>query len=61
MAILGNMEIMKTDDQLGSIRVGKLADMVIVEQNPLEDIMSATSPVKVFEEERCYIGTDACG
>jgi imidazolonepropionase-like amidohydrolase len=59
MATLGNMEIVKSDDQLGSIRLGKLADMVIVEQNPLENIMEATSPVKVFKEGRCYIDTEA--
>lgn len=58
MVTLGNMEILKTDNQLGSITEGKLADMVLIKENPFENIMSMTSPIKVFKEGRCYIDTD---
>jgi imidazolonepropionase-like amidohydrolase len=55
MVTLGNMEILKTNDQLGSISKGKLADMVLIRENPFENIMSMASPVMVFKEGRCYI------
>jgi len=58
MVTLGNMEILKINDQLGSIIEGKLADMVLIRENPFENIMSMTSPIKVFKEGRCYINTD---
>ena len=58
MVTLTNMEILKTDDQLGSITEGKLADMVLIEDNPFENIMSMASPIKVFKEGRCYINTE---
>jgi imidazolonepropionase-like amidohydrolase len=59
MVTLGNMEILKRDDQLGSITEGKLADMVLIKENPFENIMSMTSPIKVFKEGRCYIDTES--
>jgi imidazolonepropionase-like amidohydrolase len=55
MATLGNMEILKADDQLGSINEGKLADMVLIKENPFENIMTLTSPLHVFKEGRSYI------
>jgi imidazolonepropionase-like amidohydrolase len=59
MATLGNMEIIKLDHQLGSISDGKLADMILIEDNPFENVLSMTSPVRVFKEGRCLIDTDA--
>ena len=38
MATLGNAEILQLDDTLGSIAPGKLADIVLVEGNPLETL-----------------------
>jgi len=58
MVTLGNMEILKMDHKLGSIEEGKLADMLLIKENPLKDIMSMTSPVKVFKEGRCYIDNE---
>jgi hypothetical protein len=31
--------------------------MLLIKENPLKNIMSATSPIKVFKEGRCYIDT----
>jgi imidazolonepropionase-like amidohydrolase len=58
MVTLGNMEILKKDDQLGSITKGKLADMVLIKDNPFDNVMSMTSPVRVFKEGRCYINNE---
>ena len=37
-ATLKGAQLLKMDDQIGSIEVGKLADLVIVEKNPLENL-----------------------
>ncbi len=58
MATLGNMEIIKMDDQLGSISENKWADMLFIKDNPFENVMSMTSPVRVFKEGRCYIDNE---
>ena len=55
MATLGNMEIIKMDESLGSIAEGKMADMLLVRENPLDNIMAMTSPASVFKEGYCYI------
>jgi imidazolonepropionase-like amidohydrolase len=52
------MEILKKDDQFGSITEGKLADMVLIKENPFDNVMSMTSPVRVFKEGRCYINNE---
>ena len=36
-------------DQLGTIEVGKRADLLLLEANPLEDLSSLTSPVGVIQ------------
>jgi imidazolonepropionase-like amidohydrolase len=58
MATLGNMEILKKADELGSISEGKLADMLLIKVNPFEDVIAATSPTKVFKEGRCFIDNE---
>jgi imidazolonepropionase-like amidohydrolase len=58
MATLGNMEILKKSDELGSIGEGKLADMLLIKENPFQNIIAATLPGKVFKEGRCYVDND---
>ncbi|MDW3196541.1 MAG: amidohydrolase family protein [Cytophagales bacterium] len=61
-ATINNAKALNAQDDLGTIEVGKLADLVIVEGNPLEDIRNArkTRMVikngEVFELERLIKG-----
>lgn len=43
-------ELIHMDDVLGTIEVGKLADLVIVENNPLEDLSALEDVSWVFKE-----------
>ncbi|NIW96272.1 MAG: amidohydrolase family protein [Phycisphaerae bacterium] len=52
MATLGNMEIMRKDDELGSIEKGKYADLVLLAKNPLEDIKAIQNVLMVFKDGR---------
>ena len=47
------------DHVLGSIEVGKLADMVILEKNPLDDIRNTRSIKYVMKNGVLYSGEDA--
>lgn len=53
-ATLNGAEALKMDDQIGSIQVGKLADMVLVEENPLENlkVLYGTGAIKLTEENK---------
>jgi imidazolonepropionase-like amidohydrolase len=57
MATLGNMEIIHKEKELGSIEKGKFADMVILEENPLNDVKAITSVSMVFKNGRMYYQT----
>jgi imidazolonepropionase-like amidohydrolase len=50
-ATLEGAELLGMEDQLGSIKVGKLADMVIVDENPLPNfkVLYGTGALKVSE------------
>ncbi|MEP3209694.1 MAG: amidohydrolase family protein [Maribacter sp.] len=43
MGTLNAAKMMKSDDRLGSIEVGKLADMILLDKNPLESIRNCLS------------------
>ena len=51
-ATLNGAEALKMDKQIGSIEVGKLADMVLVEENPLENlkVLYGTGAIKLTED-----------
>ena len=47
------------DRQIGSIEPGKLADLVVLTENPLEDIRNARSILYVIKNGVLYSGDDA--
>jgi imidazolonepropionase-like amidohydrolase len=51
-ATLNGAEALGMEDQIGSVEVGKLADFVIVEENPLENlkVLYGTGAIKLTEE-----------
>ena len=49
MATLGNMEIVGHAEQLGSLESGKLADMVLLRDNPLDDLKAISTVLAVFK------------
>ena len=51
-ATLNGAEALKLDDQIGTIEVGKLADMVLIDANPLENlkVLYGTGAIKLTEE-----------
>ncbi|MCG8436211.1 MAG: amidohydrolase family protein [Gammaproteobacteria bacterium] len=51
-ATLSGAEALGMDDQIGSVEVGKLADLIVVEQNPLENLKAlyGTGAIKVDED-----------
>ncbi|TLS36489.1 metal-dependent hydrolase family protein [Pseudalkalibacillus caeni] len=51
-------EAMKIDSKTGTVEEGKLADLLLVEGNPLEDISALRKVVKVFKEGECYVSKD---
>lgn len=51
-ATLNGAEALGMDDQIGTVEVGKLADFVIVEENPLQNlkVLYGTGAIKLTEE-----------
>ncbi len=53
-ATINNAKALNAQDDLGTIEVGKLADMVIVEANPLDDIRNARKTRLVIKNGEVY-------
>lgn len=51
-ATLNGAEALNMDDKIGSISVGKLADLVLIEENPLENlkVLYGTGAIKLTED-----------
>lgn len=51
-ATLNGAEALNMDDEIGSIQVGKLADLIVIEENPLENlkVLYGTGAIKLTEE-----------
>lgn len=50
-ATINSAKIINVDDKLGTIKVGKLADVIVIDGNPDEDVyVMAKQPVHVFLE-----------
>ena len=47
-ATLGNAKIANIDDITGSIDIGKSADMIVLDSNPLKDLKTLKNPKAVF-------------
>ncbi len=53
-ATMTSAKLLEIDDQLGSVRAGKLADVIAVHGNPLEDISVLEDVSFVMKEGRVY-------
>ena len=54
MATLGNMEIVGMDKELGAIKAGNYADLVVLAANPLLSVEAVAQVVQVFKNGRLY-------
>jgi imidazolonepropionase-like amidohydrolase len=55
MATLGNMEILRQQQDLGSIAQGKLADLVLLDADPLADARALLAVRQVYKGGRCLV------
>ena len=53
-ATLAPAEILGVADQLGKLQIGKLADIIAVPGNPLEDIKVMTEVAFVMKDGKVY-------
>jgi len=53
-ATLNGAEYLGMGDDLGSLEVGKLADLIVLDKNPLEDIRNSNSVVYTMVNGRLY-------
>jgi imidazolonepropionase-like amidohydrolase len=54
IATLGSAKVMGAEEHSGSIAIGKLADMVLLRGNPLDDIAAVRKPVLVIKGDHSY-------
>lgn len=54
IATLGSAEVVGNADKVGSIKVGKQADLVFVDGNPLDDISNLRNIALVIKAQRIY-------
>ena len=57
-ATINGARAMRVDDRLGTIEKGKLADLVVVDGNPLADITHARDPVYVIRDGEVHSPAD---
>lgn len=53
-ATINGANYLGMDDQIGSLKAGKLADLVVLDKNPLEDIQNSNSVVYTMVNGRLY-------
>lgn len=53
-ATLNGADYLGMADQLGSLKVGKLADFIVLDKNPLEDIRNSNSVIYTIANGRLY-------
>jgi imidazolonepropionase-like amidohydrolase len=51
-ATINNARILRMDDKIGSLEAGKLADIAIFSENPLQKIEALRKPIMVFRDGR---------
>ena len=49
-ATLNGAEALKMEDEIGTVEVGKIADMILIETNPLENLKSLCERCRVTED-----------
>ncbi len=52
----GAADLLGVLDEVGTVQLGKIADLVAVDGNPLGDITVVTNPVFVMHEGRVIVG-----
>ncbi len=56
-ATINNARILGMEEELGSLQPGKLADVVLVAGDPLQDLLHLLSPAAVFKEGKLVYST----
>jgi imidazolonepropionase-like amidohydrolase len=52
----GAAELLGLDGELGTVEAGKIADLVAVDGNPLDDVKTLAAPAFVMHEGKVVIG-----
>ena len=52
MATIHNARLLRMEKDLGTVEKGKIADLVVFEKNPLEDLYATLKPRQVFQSGR---------